>query len=309
MIKSKSTVLLYSGGSYGTYLHWMLYALTEPAELFDPTTELGNSHNLDKRVSDKDYQKVLEFGFEETLNMPHEDIPVLARLHPKTDGNQSLAENVHQLLERIERVVMVYPNSSNYLLNINNYFYKIWDNIWTGPLHYTKPEDIWNNFPVEYGTPLDDVPLWIVREYISYSLFDAWENQVEWDFSKKFSHPKCHFVYVDDILYRPLEVCEEIKDFMGLTWVRDPETILSLHNHNMNLQKYLTQDQLSCNILKCLIEDSNNFEWEPGELSLVSEAWIQRKLREHGIDIQCHGVDQWPNSTMQLRKLLNYESI
>ena len=303
MLKSQSTVILYSGGSYGTYLHWMLYALTHPAEIFDPTTAKGNSHNLDKLVSAQDYQKVLEFGLEEILNMPVEQIPVITRLHPKTSGDQYLGTNINQLLDRIEKLIVVYPTRDTYLLNINNYYYKIWDDPWTGPLAHVDPENIYRNFPVAHGTPLNQLPKWVVREYISYDLFSSWESQVEWYFTDQFQDPRCLYVYVDQILNDPLGTVDRIKQFMNLDWVRSPEAILPYHNKNLSLQKYLNQDQLCCKIVQATLNNTL-LTWTEDELTLPSEAWIQKDLRDRGFGLQCHELNQFPTNSLTLSKLL-----
>jgi len=42
--------------------------------------------------------------------------------------------------------------------------------------------------------------------------------------------------------------------------------------------------------------------WDP--LPLPSEVWIQYRLRELGYEIRCHGLDIFPTTSVQLKKLL-----
>ena len=199
--------------------------------------------------------------------------------------------------------MIVYPSKKSYLLTVNNYYYKIWDDPWTGPLAYANKEDLYKNFPVDPDTPLSELPVWIVREYLSYNLFGSWENQVEWQFDKVFKNDNCLFVYVDDILNDPIGVANQIKNFMSINWVRDPKEILPYHAKNLSLQKYLNQDELSSNIVKATLSNQH-IEWSADSLTLPSEAWIQRSLRNAGYGLKCHGLNQFPIDSTALTSLI-----
>jgi len=303
MSKSQSTVIVYNGGSYGTYLHWMLYTLTHPVEIFDPTTAIGNSHNLGELVTAQDYQTVLEFSLERILATPTEKIPIITRLHPKISSDQNISTNIMLLLEKIEKMIIVYPAPETYLLNINNFYYKVWDDPWSGPLAEVDPDNIYRNFPVAPGTPFNQLPNWVVREFLSYYLFIAWESQVEWYFPDRFQDPRCLYVYIDEILNNPLGTVDQIKKFMNLEWVRNPEDILPYHEKNLSLQKYLNQDQLCCKIVQAVLNNTL-LTWTKNDLTLPSEAWIQKDLRDRGFGLQCHGLNQFPTNSTALCELL-----
>ena len=308
-MKSKSTVILYNGGSYGSYLHWLIYSMTFDGELFEPFTKKGTSHEFDRLIDDDHAHLIGSPTIEELLTMPNEQIPPLVKIHPKTQQSESLVENINLLLEKVEKLIIVYPDKDSYLLNINNYVYKIWDDLWSGALGHMRKQDLYDNFPVSPDTKLEDIPRWVVREYLSYNLFDAWEDQVEWYLPQQYQHPNCHYVFVNNLLYQPINTLDTIRQFADLSWVRDPQEILPFHEKNIVLQKYIEQDHIARTILTNLI-DNDFCSWSADEITIITEAWIQRSLRDHGYNFKCHGLDQFPCNTIDLTTLLEkHESI
>jgi hypothetical protein len=278
----------------------MLYSLTHPDELIDPFTNKGNSHNFSILINSPNVNNI---KFNNLLTLSNNDIPGIVRTHPKSAASDDLQKNIYKLLDKVEKIIIVYPSKDTYLLNINNYFYKIWDDMWNGPLNYININHLYDNFPIAPNTPLNKIAPWIVREFLSYNLFTSWESQVEWYLPDHFNNNRCLFVFVNEILNQPLSVLTKIQKFQNLNWARPINNILPYHKKNLSLQKYLHQDQICCDIIDTVLSNKN-FVWQKDMLTLPSEAWVQWRLRNLGYGIQCHGLDMFPTNSVQLKKLI-----
>ena len=113
---SADIVIAYSGGTYGTYLHWALSTLTEGLPILDPFTHNGTSHKFNGTAFDQidHYQMYLK-------NAPEHGI---VRIHPKSKKTESLDKNMDLICSSGAKVFYLYPNRDSILLVINNYFEK-----------------------------------------------------------------------------------------------------------------------------------------------------------------------------------------
>ena len=221
-----------------------------------------------------------------------------------TKQTESAVFNIEKiLLSKVNQVLIAYPDPGSYLLNINNYMYKIWDDLWSGPLKYINKDDIYNNFAVAPGTPLVDINRAIIREYLSFNVFPSWESQVDWFLPDQLRNTQCHYVYLNDLLYRPVETLDRIKKFCNLIWTKDVGSVLDIHYQNLKAQKFLTQDLLANSILSA-INNKQNFEWQSQDLTLITEAWIQCALRKQGKELQCDQLSVFPTSVYELAKYI-----
>jgi hypothetical protein len=288
----KNTLLIaYSGGAYGTYLEWVLNTLINTDEIQRPFTKVGNSHgsNLGHYIDDitKFINKDIDF--------------ITARFHPKIKKTQKLQIVLNDVLDQGSRMILIYPDRDHELLCVNNYMTKIWKtDIYQGPLAYCNPDDIYNNYPVKRNTPLDELPRWIQREHISYNLFDSWRDHVEWYFPDSWSHDKCLIVTTKELLFNFGETISKIMDFWQKPAERDLNDLIPCHNEMLSLQQYIGQDALTRKILDS-VQEKTYMSWEP--LPIASEAWIQKCLRENGIDFKCHGLEIFPTNTEKLLEL------
>jgi hypothetical protein len=226
-------------------------------------------------------------------------LPKIFKCHPKTRAEDVLTENMGILLDRAERVILLYPDHDSYLLCVNNYVYKIWNDMWAGPLKYINVKDIYDNFDVPPNAPLESIPQNIVREYLSYNLFSSWQSQVEWFFPDRFNHERCQIVYVKDLLYNTQQVVDKLEQFLDVRWIRPFSELSLFHQHNLGLQRYTTQDQIGRKIMAAL-DARDNHSWASTDLTLITEAWLQKQIRERGWELQCDGMIDFPTSTVDL---------
>lgn len=292
----KSTAILYPGGGYGRYLHWTLTTLMSDEPIVPPFNNNGNSHQFHENfVFFND--SGLEFNPKDK-NASYQ----IASGHPKTTQNESLKSNITIALNHFDRVVLLYPDPNSVLLVINNSFTKIWESWFSVRLNDPVfADNLYANWPVLPGTPIENIPLWVQREILSYNLMPSWHDQIEWFLPDSFQHPRCKFVFVGDLLHHFKDCIAEIQSFCGLNFRKEISDLLLCHSLNLSLQKHLSQDAICNNIVSSVV-NAEDTEWDM--LPLPSQSWVQWQLRNLGYEIECNGLDIFPTNSVELQNLL-----
>ena len=291
----KNTIpIVFNGGAYGTYLEWVLTTLTTNIDIVVPFNQNGNSH----RYSGKPLANLT--GWNNYVGSVH--LSRFVRLHPKTTKEESLDRNLENILSTVDKMIYLYPDRNSVLLNINNFYTKIWKDWWQNRLLDTQfANNLYNNWPIDPGTPVDKIPTWILREILSFNLIPSWYDQVEWYHPDKWQNPKCIVVNICNLLYDFESAVTCIQNFCNLQFTKNIKQLTPYHNQMMQLQKYLGQDQLCHQIVQSTVNGAQ-FDWN--ELPLISQSWVQWELRNQGFEIECHGLDIFPTNSIQLRKLI-----
>lgn len=291
-----TTVIAFNGGAYGTYLNWALDSLTNNCELISPLTANSNNHGYRKNHLGNIQ------GWHNYLLDSHDSLFV--RLHPKTQINESLSQNLETILERAEFVIHLYPDHNSVLLAVNNYYSKVWNDWWGN--QYMSDEErnkIYTNWPVNHDVPFDQIPRWILREYLSLYLMPAWFDQIEWYHPEKWKHDRAIVIHIKELLYDFEATMEHIRKVCGYQYIRPTSDMLPIHNQMIQAQKNLTQDWL-CNQIVDSVTNERYFDWTNHWLSLPSEAWIQWQLRNRGWELECDSLDIFPTNSVKLRSLM-----
>jgi hypothetical protein len=286
--------ILFNGGAYGTYLEWCLTSLSTSDELLSPFKNNGNSHNF-KGTHLHNMQ-----GWRQYRSGP--DHSKFVRLHPKTEQNHSIKDHLDEILQSVDRVIFLYPDTDSVLLNLNNWVDKVRENWWWYTFNYDiDPEKLYKNWPVPPETSIQDIDLWIRREFLSMYLIPSWRSQVEWYFPDRWQSPWCRYVFIKNLLHDFENTLADLVDFLQLKIQRPISALLPYHEQNIKLQKFINQDKI-CNHIIDSIQNDKFITWDA--LPVVSEAWIQWRLRELGYEIRCHGLDTFPTTSVQLKELL-----
>jgi hypothetical protein len=292
---SKDTVaIVFHGGSYGTYLEWCLTTLINHSQIQEPFNKNGNSHKF-KGNHLLDMQ-----GWRGYLssNTHHKFV----RVHPKSSNTENIKDNICEIANNVSHLIYLYPAHENVLLCVNNFFYKIWDS-WISRAFSQdiNPHKIYDNWPVDPSTLIDQVPNWVMREFLSYYLMPAWFDQFEWKQPLVYPCQNITVITVQKLLFDFVTTMMEIKNVCDLEYQFHPEQLLPMHVKNLQLQKYLDHDRVCTEIVES-IKNNTNMSWPT--LTLPSEAWIQWALREIGYEIKCHNLDVFPTNSESLRNLL-----
>ena len=292
---SKDTIAVaFHAGSYGTYLEWCLTTLVSGTPIHEPFNKNGNSHQF-KGNHLRNMQ-----GWRSYLssNAQYQFI----RVHPKTLAEENISNNICEIANNVSHLIYLYPGQENILLTVNNYFYKVWDS-WISHAFSREinPSKIYNNWPIAPNTPVDQIPTWIMREFLSYYLMPAWFDQVEWDRPLAFPCQNVTVITVQQLLFDFVNTMKGIKTVCNLDYQVDPEQLLPSHVKNLHLQQYLDHDRICREIIES-IKNNTNISWDT--LTLPSEAWTQWALRNLGYEIKCYDLDVFPTNSKTLRDLL-----
>ena len=136
---------------------------------------------------------------------------------------------------------------------------------------------------------------------LSYNLIPSWKSEVEWFFPDTYSHPKCKFVFITDLLYDFKKIILEIQQFCHLDFRVGVDQLLEHHAKMLSVQQYLDQDEL-CNSIINSVLTSQPLEWN--NLPMPSQSWVQWRLRELGYEIRCDGLDIFPTNSVHLQELI-----
>ena len=290
-------VIAFNGGTYGTYLEWVLNSLLTDGEIMPPFTELGNSHN-----SHLGHQLLNTERFRAYLDSDNEFNT--ARLHPKVDKTESLQNNLEFILDNASRVILLYPDREHELMCVCNYMTKIWKgDAYDGAMAYINPVDIYQAYDIEPGTDLRTIPVWIRREHMSFNLFTSWHDQVEWYFPDRWYDPRLMIITTKELFNDFPDTLKRIENFWGTKkYNRNMYHMIPFHNTMIQLQQHYGKDQLCARILQSVTTEIGQ-QFDFGDLCLTSQAWIQYQLRLRGYELLCDGLDMFPQNTKELQNL------
>jgi hypothetical protein len=292
------TMIAFQAGAYGSYLKWVLYTLLVDKPIQSPFKK-STSHDL-SYLDTKLIQEGLVTKEHATIDQLLENNNLkLATIHPVTTFGMDWLEEVNKISKLVDRVIIPYIDHSTYLLGIHNYLYKIWNDMWTGALAYVNRENLEKGWGVDTTGDLNTIPRWILREHHSMNIFNSWENQCGWFAPAKFSKTNCQYVFISDLFYNFLSTIESIKQFLGVEWIRDPVELLPYHKINIANQQYKTQDIIATQILQS-VSNNVNFTWNASDITLYTEAFVQRALQQQDIMLKCNGLNVFPTSTNEL---------
>ena len=291
----KETIpIVFHAGCYGTYLEWALTTLTTEHKILPPFTNKGNSHKFKgNHLIDMD-------GWRNFVTQP--STHQFVRLHPKTKQDQSLSDNLDTIASAVDGMIYLYPTRQAKLLVVNNYISKVYDNWWLTQFSKTiESTVIYDKWPVDRSTSINDVPVWIKREFLSLYLIPAWEDQVEWNNPVGWQNSKSLNVSVTDLLCDFKSTLQKIQQYFKLSFTKDISQIIPIHTAMLRLQEHLDQDIICQQIIEAVL-DSIDYNWNT--LPLASESWIQWQLRNLKYEIKCDGLDIFPTNSLKLRNLL-----
>jgi len=105
----------------------------------------------------------------------------------------------------------------------------------------------------------------------------------------------------DDLLYNFKNTILKIIEYIGLT-VDNSENIDEFYNNWFKKQQYIIDEFKTIDNIMNSINLESSMTWD--KLSIIGEAIVQSRLRRQGIEIACHGLNQFPTNTNDLTKVL-----
>lgn len=297
MSKKNTLPIVFHAGSYGTYLEWCLTTLTLDIDINLPLTEKGNSHNFKGN-------HLLDIERWNQYVVSDNQYPFV-RFHPKISQSDDLHEILNTLSAQVNFFVYIYPTQNTLLLSLNNQFNKIWNDWWS---HAFQSESIdikkiYDNWPVDRSIPVEQIPHWIRREFLSYYMMPMYFDQIEWDKKVHYNQSNCVLVTIDELLYNFQNVIARIVDQTKIKLFKSIDSLEFYHAQMIERQTNINQDFLAKKIVDSIVNEVA-FDWQDQTLTLVTESYLQWELRNRGFEMRCDGLDKFPTNSVQLKELL-----
>lgn len=268
--------------------------MTTSQDIIEPFLEKGNSHRF------RGHHLGTMHGWRNYLS--GEQYFPMARFHPKTTKDEDLFSNMKEISQAVDKFVYLYPDEDTLILCLHNQFTKTderWQRkFWDDELVQAQ---IYENWPVDKSIPLEQIPTWIKREFLSYQMMPMFYSQIAWGDRSHFQHKNCHVVKIIDLLYDFAKTLIDLKDFFGFSFVKPLTSLSPIHKKMLSLQLNLDIDN-TCKKIVDSVNKPKHFLWDP--LPLVGEAWVQWQLRQMGYQICCHGLDIFPCDSVNLQKII-----
>ena len=276
---------------YGTFLHWALSYFSGLTDLTSPHTNLGNSHLF------RGLHLININGWREYVNNTHQ-YSKLVRLHPRTSEEESVVKTINEVLESVNRAIVIYHAEDYLLLALNNKFEKIWAHGWLVEWQADFVDNLlnWNK------SNLNEMEPWELREFLSLYIYQQHNSETKYKDMCTYVNPKVYKLDIHDLINNFKDTIINLLCYCKLPLIRN--NFDEVCQEWIALQKHIEKDKIVNTIVDSII-NNYTFTWADQNLTLVDEAIVQMSLRElHKLDLLCYNLNVFPTNTNNLRKLL-----
>lgn len=292
MNKKDTVLILYTPGSYGTFLEWSLMffsGLLENSSL--PFRNTGSSHEYIGNHLGVFDSRFLNLSLTDYIKSDLDFKIVRAHFN----NSEDLEEKILNYKNYVKLVIVIMPDAQSRLLVINNAL-----------------------------TKLNSQSAKIYADYINGSLgVDL--SQKKWEQRERISFTIAKFNYTlplidsDDIV--TVTVTDLVNDYKNQISSLLDTTGLGTNQKRLveldrvkttwlDLQSFLHRDQLCEKIVDSTVSDIL-FDWSDIDLSIYDEAYVQYLLKHlHSAELLCYNLNEFPTNSIDLRRyLINAKSI
>ena len=276
-------LIIYQPGSYGMLLEWC-------------------ARNLDKPCSKDDFPFVKSTGSSHSF---------AGNLFFDTDGDADIARITPHFVTSTNwnKAICLYADNKSLLWGMSSWIQKeeIGMPVFL-PTAYT--ENNWSPLDkriIAWTEIIRPMPLETLQNYNKDS---AWKLE-RWEIRETLSFVVYQMLFeykynFSDTLYIPISKLDkefqttiiEAMDYLGITiWNKD--ILADLEAQWRPLQRYLGVDQTVDQYVNA-IKNKEDYTIPEQHLTLLTEAAIQSKLRDMGIEINCYGLNYLPTNTRLL---------
>ena len=296
--------ILFVPGSFGSTVQYLIRQFN---------TELSNHkilyHADDLILLDGSMHSFLKTGHYRTIkeiedyfnNKIDQDIIISSPIYPMPDAHADTIINLFQKYRPQDKYIFIWvANIDQAEITLLAQYYKIFigTNTTIGTVCGDNQHNI-VNWNADY-THWNQMQIWELREWFSI-FYPVWVQ--EWIDAKQYVPPNW--------------LCVSSKDILENT----NDTIIDIINHagefNFNLknefddfitiwklkQQYLIDEHNTIkNIVKSIITNTL-YTWT--KLNILSEAMVQKRLRDEGFEIKCYNLNTFPTNSIELYQLLD----
>lgn len=271
--------VLYPPGCYGNYLAKCIYNYTTLVKEEFTSFEFDNNGSSHDFMYNLDAQKIIRREhYSDFINAQDvESDDTIISLIPDNNCNLDYTNNQYVKMYKGDLEYYLLKNFSDQMVPE---FFEQWEI---------------NNFDVSTHR-------WMLREWFSLWLIDSWKD----------TYNRETYLQLATI---PIEVCDLLENFetvffnlvqqLKLDLKVQQTTIMHVH------QQFLQQQVLHNSQQKCVNWVDNMFNKTSNETidikTIFDEAYIQHLLRTKGYNIYCTDLNVFPNSPMELKKII-YEN-
>jgi len=198
--------------------------------------------------------------------------------------------------------VTIIPEPDHYLDYINNQYCKFYnydfdkflqDKWWHQDLK-SKLHTVWNIQNQE-----QPIPLWILREYHSFVFLDFLEKNYN---RQTYIDSECvAAISAQDFFVNFVPVLENLCRLLNLDL--DVTELLNTHETFLQRQIYHNTQLAIDQWIQDLVTHNTTVTANPCR-TFLDEIYVQAKLREHGYEIRCNGLDQFPKDSNHMKQLI-----
>lgn len=284
-------IVLFPAGAFGTTVEYSIRRFSnELATINGTVLETGSMHSFKKEFHPNSID-----NFINDVNI-NKDV-ALELVTPVYPGNNYLtpAETITELkkhIDPVQKLVLIHltdlkMSERNELFN----YYKNGEHFLTSTL---KGKHInWNS---EY-TSYKDMQIFELREALSFFID---QQGYHLDVSNIIEHNWLS-ITPDDILGNFKETILRIIKYFELTF-DESQNIDEFHTGWFEKQQYILKEFDTINSVVNAVNSDKLFEWS--KLSILGEAIVQSRLRRQGIELACYQLNEFPNNTDNLKKVL-----
>lgn len=275
-------IIVYNGGTYGQFTSWCLDWMQGRYTINTrPFTSRGNSHKNNS-------------VFFPTVNDAIASPVTNSTVHPVICKSDNIITQIEKLLSVYDKIVLHYPDLDDFLWNCNNKLTKIW-----GVQGYID-----QNITNQCLDSWEDKNPWELREWFSLWLNDQHMSESGYNDIVDYTNNRVFKVPINKIRDNFYNTYQSMAKFLDINVIRTAEDFDNLHKDWLANEKHLYKDRLIKELVHATI---HNISIEMKDLTIFDQADIQRRLRLEGYKIECYGLNEWPETTTQLRELI-YEA-
>lgn len=261
--------VVYPPGCYGHFLSTCLYMFTDLSDgdvVEFDFSKSGNSHSISKNKN-----------FRNKINLIH--FNNLKFVDPKTTVLITACEN-HSL---------DYLNNQLYKFN-NNQIIDFILNTFSGEKSMESKLTNFNN----HGN-------WSLREFISFFLMDLMHESYN---NKSHSIDNCFELSTNDIFSDEFinTIFPNLAKSLNLK-IKNIDSLVLFHNQFKELQQF---HQIQIKLDEWIDGIFDNLDLLFVGISILDEAYVQAKLRQMGYGIRCFELNDFPKTTKELFKLIDF---
>lgn len=290
----KNVCIVFSGGSYGTFIEWCLNYFSDPTFSTElPFTEVGNSHKF-KGNQLLTFDNCVEYT-KSIKNYP------FVRFHPKIDKGEKILDNLKFVSRHFKKTIYISPTTETIAWSINNKFEKIWGaNGWIKEHENLVHDNInrWGSYE-----SVECMKKWQLREFLSFFMYDQHIAETELQLIPTVvdQFTNIHVITLNNLKENFKKTILDLLDYCQITPIRI-ETLNYIYSAWLNKQYHIFKDEVISKIISSLL-NNEFYSWSEINLTVVDESLVQYFLRQHGIEIKCYNLNTFPTNTDDLKKL------